>query len=247
MRMRASGVLVMAAIGSSALFGQSFEVVSVKPGDPTSRRSGDFRVLPGGRLEVTDLTLGILIREAFDVKRYQISGGPKWLETDRFDISARAAAESSRDQMMLMMQGALVERFKLAVRRETHEGNVYVLVAAKSGPKLKRSDADQSFVRLYRNTPPELAGVSYSITGQKVSMALLAERLGELQLGRPVLDRTGIKGEFDIKFDYAIDDNPETGASIFTAIQEQLGLKLQAAKGPVDMLIIEHAQKPSAN
>ena len=204
-------------------------------------------MLPGGRLEVTDLTLGILIREAFGVKRYQISGGPKWLETDRFDISARAAAESSRDQMMLMMQGALVERFMLAVRRETREGNVYVLVAAKSGPKLKRSDADQSFVRLYRNTPPELAGVSYSITGQKVSMALLAERLGELQLGRPVLDRTGIKGEFDIKLDYAIDDNPETGASIFTAIQEQLGLKLQAAKGPVDMLIIEHAQKPSAN
>jgi uncharacterized protein (TIGR03435 family) len=135
MRMRTSGALVMAAIGWSALFGQSFEVVSVKPADPTSHRSGDFRVLPGARLEVTDLTLSILIREAFGVKRYQISGGPKWLETDRFDISARAAAESSRDQIMLMTRRALTERFKLAVRRETREGNVYVLVAPPSGSR----------------------------------------------------------------------------------------------------------------
>jgi len=78
-------------------------------------------------------------------------------------------------------------------------------------------------------------------------MVLLAERLGEVQLERPVLDRTGIKGEFDFKLDYATDDNPETGPSIFTAIQEQLGLRLQAAKGPVEMLIIEHVEKPSAN
>jgi uncharacterized protein (TIGR03435 family) len=78
-------------------------------------------------------------------------------------------------------------------------------------------------------------------------MALFAERLGEMQLGRPVLDRTGLQGEFDFKVEYATNDNPDVGASIFTAVQDQLGLKLEATKGPLEMLVIDHAEKPSAN
>jgi uncharacterized protein (TIGR03435 family) len=82
--------------------------------------------------------------------------------------------------------------------------------------------------------------------GKKASLALLAERLGE-QLRRPVLDRTGVQGEFDFKVDYAIDNNPETGTSIFIALQEQLGLKLESTKGPIETLVIEHAEKPTGN
>jgi len=123
---------------------------------------------------------------------------------------------------------------------------VYLLTVGKDGPKLQPPTGDRSYVSLYRNTPPELPGVSYTIAGKKATVALIAERLGEMRLNRPVLDRTGIKGEFDFKLDYAIDDNPETGPSIFIAIQEQLGLKLEAAKGPIETLIIDHAEKPSA-
>ena len=92
----------------------------------------------------------------------------------------------------------------------------------------------------------KLPGVSYALGGKKASMALFAERLSE-QLRRPVFDRTGIQGEFDFKVDYAIDDNPETGPSIFNAIQEELGLKLETTKGPIETLIIEHAEKPGGN
>ena len=145
-----------------------------------------------------------------------------------------------------MLQSLLVERFQLKLRRETREGNVFELVEAKSGLKIKKSTADSSHLRLIRNTPPELPGVSYTIIGQKVSITKLGEHLmGEVQ--RPVFDRTGIVGEFDFKIDYAIEGNLETGPSIFTALQGQIGLKLQAVKGPVETLVIEKAERPVEN
>ncbi len=124
---------------------------------------------------------------------------------------------------------------------------MYILVVAKGGPKLKESTAQESYVRLYRNTPPELPGVSYTIGAQKVTMAMFADRLADMEAQRPVLDRTGLTGEFDFKVNYAIDDNPETGPSLLTALQEQLGLKLEAAKGPIETLVIDHVEKPTGN
>jgi uncharacterized protein (TIGR03435 family) len=243
----------IAAIVSCGLFGQSagvpaaFDVASVKPASATSRQGADFRVLPGGTLQVTNLNLRVIIEEAFGVKAYQISGGPGWFGTDEFDIEAKADGNANRGRVMAMLRTLLAERFQLKVHRETREGNVYVLVVAKNGPNLKAATGEQSFVRLYRNTPTDQPGVSYTIAGQKASLALLAERLADMQLDRPVLDRTGIKGEFDFKLDYAIDDNPDSGPSIFSAIQEQLGLKLEAAKGPVETLVIDHVERPSGN
>jgi uncharacterized protein (TIGR03435 family) len=224
-----------------------FEVASIKPVPQASGVSLDFRVERGGRLTVTNLTLKVIILQAFGVKQYQIAGGPAWLDTDRFDIAAKAEGDPGRQQMMAMPQALLADRFQLKVHRETKEGNVFVLVAAKGGPKLKPSTAAESYIRLYRNTPMDQVGVDYTIGAQKASMSLFAERLGEMQLGRPVLDRTGLPGEFDFKLNYAINDDPDTGPSIFSAIQEQLGLKLDAAKGPIETLVIDHAEKPSAN
>ena len=245
-----AGFLVFAA---SAAFGQTapaplaFDVASVKPVNPISGFPVEFRILPGGRLRVLNLALREIVRAAYNIKAYQLSGGPGWLDTDRFTIDAQAEGDPSRDRMLGMLQTLLAVRFQLKVHRETKEGNVYVLVVAKNGPKLQDPTGDRPLIQLFRNTPPELVGVSYTIAGKKASMALLAERLGDFQLGRPVLDRTGIQGEFDFKIDYAIDDNPDTGPSIFAAIQEQLGLKLEATKGSIEMLIVDHAEKPSGN
>jgi uncharacterized protein (TIGR03435 family) len=239
----------VAAFACAALLAQdqpSFEVASVKPSASDSQ-GRDLRVYPGGRLHITHLELDTIVREAYGIKHDQLSGGPAWLHTDQFDIEAKASGDPDRARMMAMLRTLLAERFQLKIRRETHEENIYALVVGKGGPKLTPSTASESFIRLYRNTPVELPGVDYTIGGQKVSLAQLADRLGDMQLGRPVQDRTGIQGEFDFKLRYATDDNPDTGPSIFAAIQEQLGLKLEAAKGPVETFVIEKAERPSGN
>jgi uncharacterized protein (TIGR03435 family) len=224
----------------------AFEVASVKAADPNAR-SLDLRVSPGGRLTVTNLTLKAMVRWAYGVKNYQLAGGPSWWDTDRFDVAAKAEGEATREQVMAMLQTLLADRFRLKARRETREGNVYALVVGKNGPKLTKSTSDEFYIRLYRNTPTDQVGVDYTIGGQKATMAQFADRLSEIGVQRPVLDRTGIQGEFDFKLRYATNDDPETGPSIFAAIQEQMGLKLEAAKGPVEMLVIESAEKPAGN
>jgi uncharacterized protein (TIGR03435 family) len=241
------GIALLAAgelYGQSAGTAPAFDVASVKADSQSPY--ADFRVLPGGRLEVIGLELKTVLLEAYHVKYYQISGGPTWLNTDRFNITAKAEGNPTRERMMEMLQTLLADRFKLKVHRESKEGSVYVLTVMKDGPKLKPPTGEKSYIALYRNTPPELPGVSYALGGKKASMALFAERLGE-QLRRPVLDKTGLIGEFDFKVDYAINDNPETGPSIFMALQEQLGLKLETAKGPIETLFIDHVEKPTGN
>ena len=229
----------------AGLCAQTFEVASVKPANP-SQSVVDFVISPGGRLKITNLTLAEMVREAYEMKFFELSGGPGWVNSERFHVEAKAAGEPSRREMMAMLRSLLEERFRLKVRRETREGNVYELVAAKGGPKLTASTADSSYLRLYRHTPPELPGVLYTIAAQKVTVARLADDLtGTVQ--RRVIDRTGITGEFDFKIDYAVEGHAEEGPSIFTALQEQVGLKLQAAKGSVETLIIESAERPAEN
>jgi len=228
---------------------QTFEVASVKPADPAVRRGIDFRVEPGGRLTATNVTLQQLIRQAYDFKRYQISGGPGWAESDRFDIAAKADGERSGAQMMAMLQTLLADRFKLKVHRDTKEGAVYLLVVAKGGHKLatpKNQDL-RSRVSTFRTGSPQEDAITYVVKGENASVALLAERL-EGELARPVIDRTGISGKFDFKVEFAADDShTDAAASVFSAVEKQLGLKLEAGKGPVETLVIEHAEKPSAN
>jgi uncharacterized protein (TIGR03435 family) len=149
--------------------------------------------------------------------------------------------------MMAMLQTLLADRFQLKVHWEDREQAIYALVAAKGGPKLTEPKKDDlpPFVRIsFTGSPSEKK--TYVLSGHKASLAMLAGNLGEAP--RPVLDRTGIPGEFDFRLEFAADDSrPEDGPSLFTAIQEQLGLKLESAKGPVSTLIIDHAEKPSAN
>jgi uncharacterized protein (TIGR03435 family) len=233
----------------------AFEAASVRPVNPNVPEPLDFRIT-GGRLASTNWTLAALVREAYSgtfleaygARFWQISGGPKWFDTDRFDVEATAAGAPARNQMLVMLQTLLADRFQLKAHHETQQGTVFVLSVDKSGHKLKPpKDTDRSIIFYIRNTPLDQPGVSYSQEGHNATLPQLAERLSGI-LGRPVLDQTGIKGNFDFRVDYATDNAPaETGPSILTAIREQLGLRLEAQKGPVEFLVIDHAEKPSAN
>jgi bla regulator protein blaR1 len=228
---------------------EKFEVASIKPSSPDS--GTETRRYPGGRFTASGVTLKALIQRAWNVKSFQVTGGPAWVNSQRYDVNAKAALDGnlSGDQLMALIQALLVERFHLRIHRETRELPIYSLVVGKSGPKLQATTAD---------TGPTWNKTPGLLTGQKISMEMFATDLLEAQLDRVVTDHTGIKGEFDLRLTWApvdmkandadspLSTNPD-GPSLFTAIQEQLGLKLESARGPVEILVIESAVSPSEN
>jgi uncharacterized protein (TIGR03435 family) len=255
----AIGIAVIALPGLSAQPAPdlpSFEVASVKPTSPQQRILAIY-TWPGGRITVTMYTLQQLMEEAFDVRSFQISGGPNWIHEDRFDIEARppASSKSSKsspnnpklppnDEQRQILQALLIDRFQLKYHRETREGPVYLLVKSKKEPKLQPAKNKDDYP--WAGSAAGGAPFAYGIAGTNISMAQLATRLSR-PLGRPVLDQTGIDGSFDFRVEYASDDpNPDVIASILTSIQA-LGLKLESSKGPVETIVIDHAEKPSAN
>jgi uncharacterized protein (TIGR03435 family) len=256
----------------------TFEVASIKPNIGDDHRFF-IQMQPGGGLRTTGSTLKMLLTLAYDVREFQISGGPGWINTERYDIVAKAersaAAENVpddprkmtdeqrktvADQMRERLRALLAERFQLTLHRETKEQSVYALVVAKSGSKLQESqmkegDAGRGRMMMGRG----------QFSGQGVALQMLTQSLSN-QLGRPVIDRTGLKGNFDFKLEWTPDpgqsggpfgggppgaDAPPppdpNGPSIFTAVQEQLGLRLESQKGPVEMLVIDKVEKPSEN
>jgi uncharacterized protein (TIGR03435 family) len=228
----------------------AFEVASIKPTEETGR-SMNLNRAPGGRFTTRNTGLKMLMTFAYDVRPHQISGGASWIDSEGFDIVAKAdAADPTIEQFRGMMQKLLADRFQLTFHRETKEMPVYALVLAKNGPKLRVSDKDETTIQGGRGL----------VTYQKCSMAFFAQNLSP-RLGRTVLDRTGLKGEFDFTLEATIEDeirkrveageasssSEPVGPTIFTALQEQLGLKLESTKGPVEILVIDRAQKPSGN
>jgi len=237
-----------------------FEVASVKVANP--RTGIDMRTYPGGRLSATNCTLQQLIMGAYGMtQQYQVAGGPSWVDVDKFEIEANAGEDFSQDKdrvialgreaprkMMLMLQTLLEERFRLKVHHETRQNTVYRLLVAKSGPKLMpTTDSTQRpFVGVERKGPVTQAAIGLAMVGKNATMALLAERLTG-SLAHPVFNETGLTDNFDFRFEYAADETqPDQGPSIFTAIQ-QLGLNIEATKGPVDVIVIDHAERPDAN
>jgi uncharacterized protein (TIGR03435 family) len=237
----------------------AFEVASIKPGDPDSQV---FRIgsLPGGRFAANNASLKMLIQTAYDVRGHQISGGPNWLDSAKFDIDAKPDSATpippgpaGGPQMRLMIQSLLEDRFRLKVHRESREEPVYELVVAKGGPKLQPATdslkQQQRGMRMGRG----------QLTGTAAPVSILVAQLSQ-QLGRSVIDKTGLAGQYDFELKWtpeigqsqsgptdAVPAPDLTGASLFTAIQEQLGLKLESTKGPVEVLVIDSAEKPSEN
>src|SRR5262245_15530948 len=212
-------VLVVVGVVSAQSPRIAFDVASVKLANP--RSPIDMHTFPNGRLNATACTLKQLVMGAYGIKeQYQVLGGPSWAEADRFDIEAKVAGDFSQDRdrvtalgrdaprkMMLMLQTLLAERFNLKFHHETRQDTVYRLVVGKSGPKLTPASdtAKQPYVGLGREGSPAQRAASYYIFGTNASMALLADRLQGV-LRHPVLNETGISGNFDFRFDYSTTD-----------------------------------------
>lgn len=230
--------LATAVFISATLFGQTFEVASIKP-NPTGGGHSDTDV-DGNLLRMKNVTLKACITWAYRMTDSQISG-PDWLTSERFDITAKAESGPPKPEMLA---AALEERFKLAVHRETREMTVFALTVAKGGPKLKKVDPGEDDTTSRRG----------HLTATRVSMNGLARFLAgpNVRLGRPVVNKTGLDGVFDFDLDWTpgVSDPKSADAAplIFVALQEQLGLKLEAQKGPVEVLVIDHVEKaPTEN
>jgi bla regulator protein blaR1 len=246
------------------LFGQAptaFTVASIKPNKSTDDRFL-LRPQPGGGLTATGVTLKMLIMFGYGVAAYQISGAPNWMGVERWDIEAKTEGVQGRlppDQFNALLRRLIEDRFQLKSRRETKKMPVYALVVTKSGFKPKPRPAESPAPR------PQTQFGNGSAKFQAESVAGLAGTL-TLNLGRPVIDRTGIKGTYDFTLEWT--PAPDKGGpqaiglppraeparpadsnapSIFTALQEQLGLKLESAKGPVEIMVINHVERPSEN
>jgi bla regulator protein BlaR1 len=212
----------------------SFEVASVKP-NRYGAAASTFRAR-NGSLHSTNVSLRDFIRWAYGVKDYQVAG-PDWLTSQRYDIVAKAPAAVPDDRLMPMLQALLAERFKLAIHRETKERAVYALVAGKNGSRLHEVEAGRE----------QSSGGRGSLSAQKMSMSQLADTLSQ-RVDLPVLNTTGIEGVFDIELKWAPDGDNANGPSIFTAVQEQLGLKLEQRKGPMEIIVVDHAERvPTEN
>jgi uncharacterized protein (TIGR03435 family) len=241
--MRIAGIFI-----ASALFAQSseFEAASIKPANPGN--GIDITISPGGRLTVTGLTLHQLIEQAYGIEKYQITGGPVWISQDGYDILAAPPVSSrvpTRKEVMQMLQALLADRFHLKLHRESKESTVYALVVSSKGAKLQptKGPNERPLVGNGYNLDHDSPDVTYYISGQNVSMPLLAAKLASF-VRHPVTDETGLSGSFDFKFEYAGGNDNDF---LFTAIQKELGLKLDSRKGSIEILAIDHAEKPSAN
>ena len=228
----------------------SFEVASVKPN--TSRISNAVPASRGnGSYSASNVALKSVIANAYEVRIFQIEGGPDWLTSERFDIIARGREGTPDRLRSAMLRALLAERFKLAVHFETREQQVYALVLARSdgrpGPQLKPSPPSASGATPGLVTTSVDNGVA-RIRGSRVPLDNFALVLSSSVFSRRVIDRTGLSGEFDIDVRFTPESSTAPAPefpSIFTAVQEQLGLWLQSERGPVPVLVIDSVQRPT--
>jgi uncharacterized protein (TIGR03435 family) len=235
----------------------TFDVATIKPIEPNAK-AGRYIVMQGPhRWVAKDYTLKLLIAAAYDLNPHTISGGPAWVETDHFDILALTPGDTqpTHDEQMAMLRKLLTERFQLAFHREPKEFSLYQLQVVPGGPKLKPSTAPA-------NDAPKLISTVYPqkivLPARNATMHDLVSLMQRALLDRPVVDQTGLNARYDFDLEWAPDETqfggevPVASADapsppLFTALQQQLGLKLVAARGPVQALLIDRAQQPTAN
>ncbi len=206
-------------------------------------------------------TLKTLLAAAYNLSPVAISGGPTWVESNRYDILAKTAGEArpSLDEQMAMLRKLLSERFQLGFHREEKQLPIYELTVAKGGPKLKEStespDANPE------GPPPLIFVLSPQVVrlpARNATMAELASVMQRAALDRPVVDKTGLSGRYDFDLEWTPEEDQFGGAGLkgtpesskpglFAAIQQELGLKLEAIRGPIEALVIDRAERPSAN
>jgi uncharacterized protein (TIGR03435 family) len=236
-----------------------FEVASIRPTDPSRGEWNGLYTYPGGRIVCKGCTVQYLIMSAFDVQQFQISGGPDWIGVDRgdrFEIEAKPSDSSPSTQsnpsisklppseeQRQMLLSMLIDRFQLKFHRTTKEGPVYILTKGEKELRLQPPKEKNDFPWAGGITGGWLGG---GIRGQNISMAQLAVRLSRF-FERPVLDRTGLQGSYDFEYRTGTDDNDADIPGFLIQSMKEIGLKLASGKGPVDTIVIDHAEKPSAN
>jgi uncharacterized protein (TIGR03435 family) len=243
-------VIPSAIVCAVAAFAQTtarptFAVASIKL-HTSLENGGGFFPIPG-QLTVKNRNLKSLIESAYQLKSYQLSGGPRWMESERYDITAKAEGKSTFQQMVQMLQPLLEDRFQLKFHRESKEYPGYALVVAKGGPKFQAGhEPKEGDPRRGILTNPD------KFTSAKIDIPYFTWYVS-MTLGVPVIDETGLKGDYDITLLFTpegaepADPTAPSSAPLITAIQEQLGLKLEPRKIPVEMFIVDHVARPAEN
>jgi uncharacterized protein (TIGR03435 family) len=215
----------------------NFEVASVKPVKPLAGPHVVSLIINHGRLNIEAAELRQIVGLAYAVQRVRVLGGPGWADSDQFDIAAKAeSADATRDKIRSMLQALLADRFKLSVHRETKEIHAYSLVLAKSGSKLHVAAPDRKSGMADTVGPGGEQRTVFEASSLRILVNMLANTLGS-----PVVDETGLDGLYDYTFEW-----PDARSSLFASV-DQLGLKLEAKKVLVEVLVMDRAEHPSAN
>lgn len=230
-----------------------FEITSVKPSKPDAR-GGGIRPLPGGQsYKAEAVPLRLMMKLMYKITDSQIVGGPAWMDNDLWDVDAKAERPSNLDQLHEMFQTLLADRFQLRFHKETRELAAYVMTVDKSGSKLKTSQSQD-----WTDIPINPAGPG-KIVGTRVPIPYFCWFVAQ-PLNTPVVDHTGLNGFYDFTLEIPPPPPPTDGApngremapqdrreNVFAAIREQLGLKLESHKAPVEVFVIDHVEKPTEN
>jgi uncharacterized protein (TIGR03435 family) len=263
--MKGVGRIVATFVAAAGMQGQipsvrpafdSFEVATIKP-TPSDWGKNSYLRMEGVEFVGRNQTVKNLIEAAYNLTPRAISSGPAWIDSDRYDILAKTPGEirPNLEQQMSMVRTLLADRFKLAFHREQKEFSIYALTVTKNGPKLKEG-----------TDPPDgprplifyLSPKAVMLPGRNARMAELASAFQRGALDRPVVDKTGIAGRFDFNLEWTPEESQFNGAGLrgtaestqpdlFAAIQQQLGLRLEATRGPIETLVIDQVERPSAN
>lgn len=227
---------------SFAAFAQdTFEIDTVKLSPPQPMGHTSISLSSGhGRVTMTNVTLKRAVMSAYVVGPNQVFGGPSWFDSKNYDIAAKAAIPTDDDALLMrMLQSLLADRFKLVVHHETRTIQAYVLEVAKQGPKLEKTDEGEDSVSVSNS----------AMDAKHITMDRFADVLSR-DMDHPVVNHTGLAGNFNLKLQWEPDNATGAGAtdrpSMFTALQEQLGLRLRAEKSPVDVIVVDHAEQASA-
>ncbi len=238
---RAIAISILFTFGATAADQPSFEVTAIHLHVPGDSDSSSTQVLPGGRFTAVNVTARKLIRNAFGTEDYLMSGAPGWVDSESYDMSAKTAdgVPITRENIQPLLLGLLESRFGLHYHRETKEMTVYNLEAVRNGVKLKPHSSEEG-PSMSVNSHPGLT----EFRAVKTNLADFANILSR-QTGRPVKDKTGLSGEFDIELQWSADQNPDSALpSIFTAVQS-LGLRLNSAKGTAEVIVIDAFEHPA--
>ena len=249
----AMATILVALSSAAALSAQlSFEVASIRPS--TSLTQGGTMGPKPGRFFATNVPATAFITFGHNIKSYQLIGAPDWARTDRYNLDATTGPNVAADQLREMMRSLLEERFKLRVHLETRQLDGYALVRISNdrlGPSIQASTLNCRDPKAVRPQGGRFScGMTFgpgSFIAGDITTAVLADLLTGNAGGRVVVDKTGMSGGFDVELKWAPDLQPSDLPSIFTAVQEQLGLKLVSEKVPAEVVVIDHIERPTEN